>query len=154
MRKLLITLILFAITSLTIAGTITNNNINIYRGTNNFNTITLSDGTISNFNESNFTVYNLSNVLVNGTATVNSALGNKFGILLTTNTVIAADMTSYLTNGISRFSLCINPMGYSYNFDTTSLSNSLTLTASNWHTIIFTKGCWWPKFIGTGMKSP
>jgi hypothetical protein len=87
------------------------------------------------------------------TVSVTRAMGERVGIQLASNVTFIADMSTFPTNEVGAFSLCINPMGYAATWGY-GLTNTLSLTASNWHTIIFTKGCYWSKFLGVGKVAP
>jgi hypothetical protein len=99
------------------------------------------------------TVFDLGTVIVNGTATITRTHGSYLGITLASNTVFAADMTTFPSNSVATFSLCINPMAYAVTWDG-GLTNTLTLVSSNAQNIIFHKGCNWSKFIGRGSAAP
>lgn len=88
------------------------------------------------------------------TVTVTRAMGNRIGTILTKNTVFQADMSTFPTNAVSSFSLCINPGTYSATFGTGLTNISVSLTANTWHTIYYFRGCFWSKFKGKSEIAP
>jgi len=111
-------------------------------------------GTLSStYIDPSHTVYDLAPIVVGSTVIVTRAQGSHLGINMASNTTFVIDWSTFPTNQYASFSLCINPMSFSPSWGE-GLTNTLSLTASNWHTIIFTKGCYWSKFLGVGKVAP